>query len=323
MVAPAAAGPVPPKGDSGSLVDSASVHRRALLLAALVLAGCGGGDEPEIRPGALRLGVVAAQGEREPLVLRGAQVAAAAVNAFGGIGGAAPIELVYGTTEQLLGRGVRLLILPCDQQAARVAALAAHSGGATAVAPCDDGGLPTLNRVFPTGLPPGAQADALAELVDEPVGLAPPETRRGRLVGRLLAERVRVGNAQPTAGTDAPETVLPPADAPDGALYVTYGFPEPGNELDEFYERYKAMFGRRPPSVVAALAGDALEVLATAVEEAASPDPLVVANEIGRKGLEVGGVLGTIEFDGRSTKPRTPWVALRVESGRYRVVEQG
>jgi ABC-type branched-subunit amino acid transport system substrate-binding protein len=299
------------------------VHRRAVLLAAFVLAGCGGGNDPEIRPGPLRLGVVAAEGEREAFVLRGVQVAAAAVNAFGGIGGAAPIELVYGTTEQLLDRGVRLLVLPCDQAAARTAAQGVQAARATAVAPCDDGALPTLPRVFPTGLAPAAQAEALADLVEEPVGLAPPATRRGRLVARLLSERVRVGTSEPKAGTDAPETVRPSADAPEGALYVTYGFPEPGSELDEFYERYKAMFGRRPTSILAALAGDALNVLATAIEEAASPEPLAVANEIRQEGIEVGGVLGTIEFDGTTARPQTEWVALQVESGRYRVVDRG
>jgi ABC-type branched-subunit amino acid transport system substrate-binding protein len=75
--------------------------------------------------------------------------------------------------------------------------------------------------------------------------------------------------------------------------------------------------------VVAALAGDALDVLATAIEEAASPEPLAVANEIRQEGIEVGGVLGTIEFDGTTTRPRTEWVALQVESGRYRVVDRG
>jgi ABC-type branched-subunit amino acid transport system substrate-binding protein len=299
------------------------VHRLAALLAAVVLAGCGGADEAEIRPGPITIGVVAARGEREPLVLRGVQVAAAAVNAFGGIGGAAPIELVVGTIEQLLGRNLRLLVLPCEQAAARAAAHTAQSRGATAVAPCDDGAIPTLSRVFPTSLSPAAQADALAELVEAPVGIAPPATRRGRLVARLLAERVRVGSSEPTAGTDAPETVLPPVEAPEGAVYVTYGFPDPGNELDEFYERYKAMFGQRPTSVVAALAGDALDVLATAIEEAASPEPLAVAARIRDEGIEVGGALGTIEFRGGSLEPRNEWVALRVEGRRYRVVERG
>jgi ABC-type branched-subunit amino acid transport system substrate-binding protein len=297
------------------------MHRPAALLAAVLLAGCGGGDEEEIRPGPITLAVVAAQGDRG-VVVRGVQVAAASLNAFGGIGGAAPIELVVGPVEQLLERDLRLLVLPCDEPAAREAAEAVEDGGATAVAPCDDGALPTLPRLFPTGLSPSAQAEALAGLVDEPVGLAPPETRRGRRVALLLAERARVGASQPTAGTDAPETVLPPPDAPEGALYVTYGFPEPGNELDEFSERYKATFGHRPPSVVAALAADALDVLATAIEEAATTDPDAVASQIRDVGIEVGGVLGPIEFNGTSTKPRTPWVALRVESGRYRVVSR-
>jgi ABC-type branched-subunit amino acid transport system substrate-binding protein len=299
------------------------VHRRAALLAAVVLAGCGGGEEDEIRQGPIRLGVVAAADEREPQVLRGVQVAAAVVNAFGGIGGAAPIELAYGTTEQLLERDVRLLVLPCEPAAARAAAQEAQARGATAVAPCDDGSLPRLPRVFPTALPPAAQAEALEGLVDEPVGLVPPATRRGRLVARLLSERVRVGASVPTAGTDAPEAARPPADAPEGVLYVTYGFPEPGNELDEFNERYKAMFGHRPTTVVAALAGDALDVLATAIEEAASPEPLAVADQIRREGIEVGGVLGTIDFEGSTSVPRTAWVALRVEGGRYSVVDRG
>jgi ABC-type branched-subunit amino acid transport system substrate-binding protein len=299
------------------------VHRRAALLAAVVLAGCGGEEEAEIRPGPITLGVVAARGEREPLVLQGVQVAAAAVNAFGGIGGAAPIELVVGTVEQLLERDLHLLVLPCEQAPARAAALSAQARGAVAVAPCDDGAIPTLSRVFPTGLSPAAQAEALAGVVEEPVGLAPPQTRRGRRVARLLSERVRVGGSQPSAGTDAPEAVRPPADAPEGALYVTYGFPEPGNELDEFYERYKAMFGRRPASIVAALAGDALDVLATAIEEAAIPEPRAVAAQIRDEGIEVGGVLGTIEFSGGSARPTNEWVALRIERGRYRVVERG
>lgn len=299
----------------------ACVHRPAPLLAALLLAGCGGGDEEEIRPGPVTLGVVAAPGDRD-LVVRGVQAAAAAQNAFGGIGGAAPIELAVGPVDALLERNVRLVVLPCDQATAREAAETLQARGGTAVAPCDDGAIPPLPRVFPTGLSPSAQADALADLVEEPVGLAPPQTRRGRLVARLLAERVRVGTSGPTAGTDALRTVLPPPDAPEGALYVTYGFPEPGSELDEFYERYKAMFGHRPPSVVAALAADALDVLATAIEEAATPDPIAVASQIRDEGIEVGGVLGTIEFDGSGTKPRTPWVALRIESGRNSVVSR-
>jgi hypothetical protein len=49
---------------------------------------------------------------------------------------------------------------------------------------------------------------------------------------------------------------------------------------------------------------------------------VAVANQIRDEGIEVGGVLGTIEFDGSGTKPRTPWVALRVEAGRYRVVSR-
>jgi ABC-type branched-subunit amino acid transport system substrate-binding protein len=291
-----------------------------MLLAVAVLAGCGGGEKKEIRPGALEIGVAATG--LEPLVLEGVQVAAAAINAFGGVGGAAPIELVTGTVEQLLDRRVRLIVLPCRDAAARAGAELVQQRNAVAVAPCNDGTLPLLSRVFPTALSPAAQAAALAEQVRAPVDLMPPRTRRGRVVARLLSRRMPTGSGDPDAGTDAPETVRPPADAVEGVVYVTYGFPEPGNELDEFYERYKALFGRRPTSVVAALAADALDVLATAIEEAGSVEPLAVAHQIRYEGVEAGGVLGTIEFTGGTLRPRNEWVALRVEAGRYRVVDR-
>lgn len=294
-----------------------------LLAAVAALAGCAGDDEDdELPPGSVaRIGVAAVPGGREALVPRGVQVAAAAINAAGGIGGAARIELVIGPVERLLDRGIRLLVLPCDQQGALAGARLVQRRGAVAVAPCDDGILPSLSRVFQAGLSPQVQADLLADRLAEPVSFLPPATQRGRLVERLLSERLQVVGSEPTAGTDAPERVLPPADAPDGVLFVTYGFPEPGTETDEFYERYKALFGRRPFSIVAALAADALGVLAAAIEIAATTEPGPVAAVIGEEGVEVAGALGEIEFPGGTTQPsKVPAVVLRVERGRYRVV---
>jgi ABC-type branched-subunit amino acid transport system substrate-binding protein len=305
----------------GHARGTAAAVAAGLALAAISGVACGASDEEEIRPGTVTLGVVAAPGEREQLVLRGVQVAAAKINGFGGIGGAAPIALVVGTIDQLLERRIGLFVLPCEQRHALAASRKIQERNRIAVAPCDDGGLPRLSRVFPTGLSPDAQADVLARELTEPAGLAPPATRRGRVVARLLAERIRVGGARLTAGTDAPEVVRPPLDAPEGAVYVTYGFPEAGNRLDEFYERYKAMFGHRPRSVVAALAGDAADVLARAIEDAASVEPLEVAHQIRHEGVEAGSALGTVEFPGRTLRARTPWVALRVERGRYVVVD--
>ena len=298
--------------------------RRAVALLALALvAGCGGGDDdPEIRPGLLRIGVIAAPSARDQLVRRGVHVAAVQVNDAGGIGGAAPIELVTGTPTRLIARGVRLFVLPCDQVAARTAAGVVRRERATAVAPCDDGpDLPSA-RVFATGLPPEAQAAALADVAPQPAALAPTRTERGREVERRLAEHVELVSSEPTIGADAPEAVRPPGDALPGVVYVTYGFPEPGSEVDEFYERYKAIFHRRPESIVAALGADALAVLAAAIEEAGSPDPDAVTRQIHDEGVEVAGVVGTIEFAGDGASAETEWVALRVEDGRYRVVDR-
>ena len=315
-----------PRDVTSASVGGVRFLRRLLALAALaalvaLLSACAGADEEaEIRPGPIEIGVVAAPGEREQLVYRGVQVAAAAINGFGGIGGAAPIELVVGSAERLIARGVRLLVLPCDQQRAREAAAVVERRDAFAVAPCNDGGVAASRRVVVTGLSPDAQAAALRGVAPDPLAIAPPATARGRAVHRALGVRADPEPARATAGVDAPETVRPPADAAEGVVYVTFGFPEPGNELDEFYERYKALFGARPPSIVPALGADALAVLTAAVEEAGSADPARVASLLDEKSLEVGGVLGTIELGGDSGAPEVGWVAVRVEDGRYRVV---
>jgi len=301
-----------------------TVRGLVALIAVAVLSGCGGDEEElEIRPGPLKIGIVAAPGAREEVVRRGVQVAAATINAAGGIGGAAPIELVVGDVRQLLRRDLELLVLPCDQDAARDAARRLAERRAVAVAPCDDGGVPASRHVFTSGLAPAAQAAALADVAGDRVALVPTLTERGGEVERLLTKHVRLVPGGVTAGADAPERVLPRLGSRDGTLYVTYGFPEPGNEVDEFFERYKALFARRPPSIVAALGADALSVLAAAIEEAGSPEPALVSAQLVGDGLEVGGVLGTIEFPGASFRARSEWVAVRIERGRYRVVRDG
>jgi ABC-type branched-subunit amino acid transport system substrate-binding protein len=78
------------------------------------------------------------------------------------------------------------------------------------------------------------------------------------------------------------------------------------------------VFGRRPESVVAALASDALTVLATAIEEAASFEPALVAAAL-REGLEARGVLGEIEFSGDTNKASVEAVIVRLRGGRLRV----
>jgi ABC-type branched-subunit amino acid transport system substrate-binding protein len=293
--------------------------RRALVLLVVVAAaGCsGGGEDQELEPGSTaRIGIVSG----EPIVREGAEVAVAEINNAGGIGGAARIRLAYGSVRALTARGVRLLVLPCRARVLR-AAQAANARGALAVAPCDDGVIPTtLRRVFTAGLSPSAQAAALESFVHGGAArVLLPETARGRRVEALLD--FRSDGAGPVS-PDAPEHVTPPEDAPDGTIYATYGFPDPGSEADEFYERYRSLHGRRPDSILAALGADAIDVLSVAIEEAAGTQPARVAAEL-RKGVSVGGVLGTIEFPGGTNRPRVDAAVVRVEGSRLRLVARG
>jgi hypothetical protein len=290
--------------------------RRALVLLVVVLAaGCvRGGDDEELEPGTVaRIGIV----DGDPIVEAGARVAVAEINNAGGIGGAAQIELARGSVAALTARGVRLLVLPCRNGVLR-AARAANASGALAVAPCDDGVLPlSLRRVFAAGLSPAGQATALeAYLGGDGARLLLPTTARGRRVESLLD--LRSDGAGPVS-PDAPERVTPPENAPDGTVYATYGFPDPGSETDEFYERYRSVHGRRPDSILAALGADAIDVLSLAIEEAAGTQPARVAAEL-RKGISVGGVLGTIEFPGGTNRPQVDAAIVRVEGSRLRLV---
>lgn len=290
--------------------------RRALVLVVVVAfaAGCTrGGSDEELQDRTVRIGIVFG----EPIVAEGARVAAAEINNAGGIGGRARIQLARGSVSMLLERGVRLLVLPCRREVL-AKARAAEQTGALAVAPCDDGVLPArLQRVFTSGLSPAGQATALESYVgNDPARLLPPATPRGRRVASLLD--LPAGGTRPV-GPDAPERVTPPEGAPDGTVYATYGFPDPGSEADEFYERFRSLYGHRPDSILAALGADSVEVLAVAIESAASAEPARVAAEL-REGISVGGVLGTIEFPGDTNRPEVDAAIVRVEGSRLRLV---
>jgi hypothetical protein len=284
-----------------------------VLLAAALLAGCGGEDEPEreLEPGAVRIGVV----DAERLVAEGARVEANRINNAGGIAGELAIDLERGSATELLDAGVRLVVLPCRRDLA-AAARAVQARGALAVAPCDDGRLePVPPRVFVAGLAPAAQAEALEDRVDGSALLVPPTTRRGRRVAALLRLEPD-GSIQ--VSPDAPERPQQPPEAPEGTLFATFGFPQPGSRTDDFFERFRAVFGRRPESILAALSSDALTVLAKGIEEAASVEPKLVAAEL-REGLGVRGVLGDLELPGGTNRAEVEAVIVRLRDGRLRV----
>ncbi len=118
---------------------------------------------------------------------------------------------------------------------------------------------------------------------------------------------------------DAPERVVPPRGAPEDAVFATFGFPEPGSRTDEFYERFRAVYGRRPETILAALAADAVNALAGGIELAASTRPDLVAAEV-QKGFEVRGVLGELSFPGGTNRAEVEAVIVRLRDGKLRVV---
>jgi ABC-type branched-subunit amino acid transport system substrate-binding protein len=291
------------------------VRAAALVASVAALAGCGGeeGHGRELVPGRVTVGVVAG----EPPVAKGVRVEVNRINNAGGIGGALTVELVSGSAQRLVARGVRLIVLPCRLGLA-AAARAASDGGAIAVAPCDDGVLPErLPGVYPTGLSPEAQAAALTEqLGGEARRVLPARTPRGARVHALL----RLGSeGEGIASPDAPEGVEPPPDAPEGTVFATYGFPDPGSRVDEFAERFKAVFGGRPGSILAALGSDSASVLAYAVELAQSTRPEHVAESF-EEGFEVRGVLGEVVFPGGTHRPEVAAAIVRLERGKLRTV---
>jgi hypothetical protein len=277
--------------------------------------GCGGSDDPEreLQPGgAVTIGIV--DGER--LIAEGTRVEANRVNNAGGVGGALTVRVARGTVDDLLRRGIRLLVLPCRLGLAG-AASAAEEANAFAVAPCDDGVLEGSRRVVFTGLSPRDQALALSDFVGgEAARELAPETTRGRRVKPFLG--LKRGGAR-IVSPDAPERVVPPPGVPEESLFATFGFPEPGSRTDEFYERFRAVYGRRPETILAALAADAVNALAGAIELAASTRPDLVAAEV-REGFEVRGVLNELSFPGDTNRAEVDAVIVRFRDGKLRVV---
>jgi ABC-type branched-subunit amino acid transport system substrate-binding protein len=167
-----------------------------------------------------------------------------------------------------------------------------------------------------TGLSPRVQAEALSDFVGgEAARQLPPQTVRGERVEALLSLE-RGGSS--IVSPDTPERVVAPPGAPEETLFATFGFPEPGSRTDEFYERFRAVYGRRPETILSALGADAVNALAAAIELAASTRPDLVAAEV-QEGFEVRGVLNELSFPGDTNRAEVDAVIIRLRDGRLRV----
>jgi ABC-type branched-subunit amino acid transport system substrate-binding protein len=267
--------------------------RLSLLLCAIVLvaAGCGAAKpEAELQPGVLKVGVPAdLRGGPERLVASGAVVSAAKLNNADGIGGVVRVKLLLVNTKG-------------DPAAALRASRALIARGVRAlVLPCSAPAVATL----------ASRHGVLA--------LVPCPNRPRKLEGKPLVYPTAARTADLAA---ARADYLRRHGGTGGTVVARLGFPDPGGFTDEFYERYKAEFGERPPGPRPGLGYDAIQVLAAAVDEAVSSKPSAVAGVLD-DGLKVAGALGTITYPGNGVhEPSVQVSIVRVGPGRPRLLER-
>ena len=108
----------------------------------------------------------------------------------------------------------------------------------------------------------------------------------------------------------------------EGVTYATFGFPVPGGELDELYEKYRLDYGARPDGSEVQLGYNALRVIDKAVQQAKTTDPKAMAADL--PGLSIGGAGGVLDYpeDG-SRQPRADVAVVQVRDGRLELVHGG
>jgi hypothetical protein len=328
-----------------------------VLACLLALAACGGGEEkPELQPGVLRVGAVSGRTAWDAQVLGGLRAGVRAVNRGGGIDEKVRLTLVVGDARQLAADGIHVFVLPCDArlQAASAALLRRHHP--FVLEPCNTGIWRRSARVWPVSLAPADEARVLVGYAHEQkyermavVGdgrmaqaVRAAARREGlRLVPLRRAEVVAVALAAPFAqsavarlrarGIDAPVVATHGMDDRtsiagdrrdlDGVVFTTFGFADPGSELDELDERYRALNGRHPGSSVAALGYDATKVLEFASVDAGSTRPHAL--QASMPGLEAYGATGKIVYPEHGGRDPAVTVALvRIANGRLELVDR-
>jgi len=254
--------------------------------------------------------------------------------------------------EGLLRRGARVLVTPCRQAEQLSVFRAGESARRLVLGTCNRGlgraGRPGTDWYVSPELV--AQAAALAELVaergHERVWLDAPRSgetrttleaalrerglravRRGGkpdavVVARNARETVRLIASLRADGSRAAIFALDQLDSArvrgqagsllEGASFTAYGYPVPGSELDELYERYRARYGRRPDGSAIALGYTAVKVLEAAINVYESAETARVQRAM--RGLEHhGGPLGSIAYPergGRSPRAEVPVVTV-------------
>jgi hypothetical protein len=328
------------------------------VVAACLLAGCGGGGgKPELAEGMLRLGAVRGPTAWDADVLNGLRAGVRALNRGGGIDQKVRLTLVVGEARRLRAAGVRVLVLPCDARLQAESAAVLRRRETFTLEPCNTALWRRFPALWPVSVAPHDEARALVDYAHDQKyeGIAVVgEGRMARAVRAQVlhleglrlaplrqADAVVVALAAPFAqaavarlrarGIDAPilathgmdDKAAIARDRADlqGVVFTTFGFPDPGSELDELDERYRALTGRYPDSTVAALGYDAAYVLEYAAIDAGSTRPAALAASM--PGLEPHGATGNISYPEHGGRDPSANVAIvRIAGGGLELIDR-
>jgi hypothetical protein len=319
--------------------------RAVALAAALVvgLAACGGSGEPkkELLPGTLTIGAVVASA-RDRVIAHGARIDVGEMNSLGGIAGKVRVRFVTGPDAgALVRRGARAVLLPCEPADQARAEAALRGRRVFAVATCNSWS-PT--KAWGAGPSLRDRVDGLfATLRDRHVdraaiaaGPAAATMRRAAADWGVdvtpTASTVVTGSGwgaitqrRPVYGLDRLDSAAGIAAAgagAEGVTFATFGYPVPGSELDELYEKYRLDHGARPDGSEVQLGYDGVHVIGKAVEQAKTTDPAALAANL--PGLSIGGAGGVLDYpeDG-SRQPRADIAVVQVRDGRLELLTRG
>lgn len=145
-------------------------------------------------------------------------------------------------------------------------------------------------------------------------------------VNAFIQQLRGAGVDTPVIGTDGMDTGLhlqAGGKSAEGDTFTTFGFPEAGSPLDEFYKTMEQETGKRPDGSYAALGAATIQVLAAAVEAAGSTDPLAL-DRVLADGITVDTSLGEIVYPGGGEKnPTAPVAVVTVKNGKFELVKLG
>ena len=332
---------------------------RALALAvafACLLASCGGDDEEpgrKLTAGTLTVGAVVAAA-RDRSIANAARIAVREVNEVGGIEGKLRLRLLVGPDAAGLVRsGARALILPCEAGDEGAAVGAIRGKRVVTFATCNndpDAGAGTdLPLTAPWGvgpdisdraamvaaalhdrqfqrvaIVPGGGADFLRDAIEAwGIQLVPQQAEAIATDGDWTS--VDELRGFPVYGLDRLDTargIRAAGNGAEGRVFGTFGYPVPGGELDELYEKYRLAYGARPDGSQVQLGYDAVRVLVEAVERGRSPDPASVSAAM--PGLEVAGAGGVLNYPEDGThSPVADAALVEVREGRLELIERG